>query len=718
MRERVSLCLLMHSHQPVGNFDHVIEKAFQDSYQPFLHVLAGHPGVRLSLHFSGILLRWLEAHHPEFIGQLGELAKRGQVELVGGGFYEPILAAIAHEARVEQIHRLSKHLQERFGDAPEGAWIAERVWEQGLIPSLVEAGVRYTVLDHTHFLGAGLEQNELNQAYVTEESALPLTLVPSLQSLRYTIPFRQPEETLSILRAGIGQPGALFAVGDDCEKFGVWPGTHEHCYTHGWLDRFFAALEDAGSWLDVTTLSDYLAAHRPSRRIYLPSASYPEMMSWALPPPASTAFQECLDETHKIPQGERFRRFLCGAPWLSFLSKYAESNQTQKLVLRAFRRWRRLCEDVDPDAPDNAHLNEAEDHLLAAQCNDAYWHGIFGGLYSPHLRSAVLGHLIEAERLLDRAGGLPAPPEAAIQVQDFDVDGREEVLVDSPEYSIVVRPGDGGTISSMRYKSARLEVINSLMRRPEAYHRLIGQSTGHGSSSGDAPHSIHDQIRKKGADLASRLQYDRYARHSFRTYLFPIGKAFQDFDRLSLEESQDLASGEWKLGAEPRGVADFGLTHNGLIRVGGAGVEAQAFKHFSIRCDGRVWSIECQQSVSISSAASGRWALGFEMVLNLLAPNSPDRYFESGAERHPLEWKGELIAPRLSLTDEWQRVRIVLDAPGAGRWWVNPVETISQSESGFEQVYQGSSIMAVWECEIGGQRQAECSLSARIERLP
>ena len=41
------------------------------------------------------------------------------------------------------------------------------------------------------------------------------------------------------------------------------------------------------------------------------------------------------------------------------------------------------------------------DHLYQSQCNDSYWHGVFGGLYLPHLRSAVYEHLIQAEVLAD-----------------------------------------------------------------------------------------------------------------------------------------------------------------------------------------------------------------------------------------------------------------------------------------------------------------------------
>ena len=35
-------------------------------------------------------------------------------------------------------------------------------------------------------------------------------------------------------------------------------------------------------------------------------------------------------------------------------------------------------------------LTRMLDHLYQSQCNDAYWHGVFGGLYLPHLRTGSL----------------------------------------------------------------------------------------------------------------------------------------------------------------------------------------------------------------------------------------------------------------------------------------------------------------------------------------
>ncbi len=89
MPERFHLVLLIHAHQPCGNFGHVLEKAYKDSYLPFIELLEKHPGVHMGLHYSGPLLTWIEEHRPEYFARLKALVSAGQVELIGGGFYKP-----------------------------------------------------------------------------------------------------------------------------------------------------------------------------------------------------------------------------------------------------------------------------------------------------------------------------------------------------------------------------------------------------------------------------------------------------------------------------------------------------------------------------------------------------------------------------------------------------------------------------------------------------
>ena len=35
MSKSIRFVLTLHNHQPIGNFDHVFEEAYQDSYLPF-----------------------------------------------------------------------------------------------------------------------------------------------------------------------------------------------------------------------------------------------------------------------------------------------------------------------------------------------------------------------------------------------------------------------------------------------------------------------------------------------------------------------------------------------------------------------------------------------------------------------------------------------------------------------------------------------------------
>ncbi len=70
MTHPVRLCLALHNHQPVGNFDGVFEQSYGDSYLPFLDVFDRYPELRISLHTSGPLIEWLDAQHPEYLDRL------------------------------------------------------------------------------------------------------------------------------------------------------------------------------------------------------------------------------------------------------------------------------------------------------------------------------------------------------------------------------------------------------------------------------------------------------------------------------------------------------------------------------------------------------------------------------------------------------------------------------------------------------------------------
>jgi alpha-amylase/alpha-mannosidase (GH57 family) len=273
----INLLFAVHNHQPVGNFDHVFRKGWDDSYGPFLALLEKHPQFRLSLHYSGPLLEWLEKNQPDFLLRLRSLAQRGQIELLSGGFYEPMLPFIPERDAVGQIRLLNEYLLEKLNAQPQGFWLAERVWNTTLPKTVAPTGMQYTIVDDSHFRYAGLSDEDMFGYYVAEHEGFPLALFPINKRLRYAIPFRLPEETIEILRFLATDSGDLaITYADDGEKFGLWPGTHRWVYEEKWLEKFLALIEENLEWIRLLTFSECLKKAPPQGRIYLPPASYEE----------------------------------------------------------------------------------------------------------------------------------------------------------------------------------------------------------------------------------------------------------------------------------------------------------------------------------------------------------------------------------------------------------------------------------------------------------
>src|SRR5882724_1049045 len=467
----------VHFHQPVGNFDYVFAQHVDDVYRPLLDALTEREFFPVVLHLSGPLLEWLESHEPAYLDRLGRLAADGRIEILLAGFYEPVLASLPREDRVEQIHWMHETVRRRFGVDARGLWLTERVWEPELAADLADAGVRYALVDDRHFLVTGFAAEQLHAPFWTESDGKRVALFSIDERLRYLIPFRPPEETADYLRQlrGAGHQLAVFA--DDGEKFGGWPGTKQWVYGERWLEQFMATI---GGLVErgevVLSRLDEALDHVPSGGLaYLPTASYREMESWSLPADAAlrlARLERDLGEARMAgPDGALVR----GTHWPNFLAKYPESNRMHKKMqlLSALCRSR-----GDPV--------EARRAIGRAQCNDAYWHGVFGGLYLPHLREAIWKNLACAEAELREGEGL------SWQVLDFDGDGHDEIWVHSAQCSVVLSPWRGGAIEELTLFASGINYAGVLTRRLEAYHVTATDHLAQaGAGDGGTP-SIHD----------------------------------------------------------------------------------------------------------------------------------------------------------------------------------------------------------------------------------
>jgi 4-alpha-glucanotransferase len=685
----LSLVFAIHNHQPAGNFDSVFEEAYHHSYRPFVEVLERHPSVKFTQHWTGTLLEWLVEHHPEFIERLRGLVDRGQLEILTGAYYEAVLSVIPEADRIGQIRKLSSTITSLLSSKPETMWLAERVWEQALAGSLVKAGVRAVMVDDTHFRHAGLMDHQLYGRYITEEGGELLNLLPMDKVLRYTVPFRPLEQTLEYLRS-VATPGGERVVihADDGEKFGVWPKTFKAVYEDGWLESFCRMIEEQSSWLATVHVRDVIEKFPAQGRVYLPAASYSEMMKWALPAEAFQRLERFEQMMKRQDEAGEYAMFVRGGYWRNFMAKYPEANHMHKKMLRISRRVHAAAKKKK--LPDSVYQA-----LWTGQCNDPYWHGVFGGLYLPNLRYPVYRSLIEAEKGLD---ALEKKPATKIEVTDFDADGSDEILVESPELNLTFAPALGGSLIELDFKPCSLNLLDIVTRREEGYHRRLKESSGEERESAN----VHDAVLVKEKDLHRHLQFDWYRRASLLDHFFGPSADLGTVSACQYHELGDFVNQPY--------------TGSGKVVKGEARV--------SLRREGGLWFEGRKHPITVEklvryAAGSGSFEasyvitnggepvdirFGVEFNVGLQAGDAADRYYriDGKAPEDPrLRSTGESQeVSRVTLTDEWLGVETEIEFGAPATVWRFPVETVSLSEAGFERIYQSSVIIPVWELRL------------------
>ena len=625
----------IHNHQPLGNFGWVLESAYERSYRPFMETLEDYPNMKVAVHISGPLLEWLEENRPEYIDLLRSLVRKGQLEIVVAGFYEPVLAAIPKEDRIEQI-KLLKDFAKKLGYEAKGVWLTERVWQPELVKSLRQAGIEYVIVDDYHFMSAGLAKEKLFWPYYTEDGGEVIAVFPIDEKLRYLIPFRPVEKTVEYLHSlDDGDESKVAVFHDDGEKFGVWPGTHEWVYEKGWLRKFFDRIS-SDERINLTLYSEYLSRFRPKGIVYLPIASYFEMSEWSLPAEQAKLFVEFVETLKQHGKFEKYRVFVRGGIWKNFFFKYPESNYMHKRMLMVSKLVR--------ENPEARHF------LLKAQCNDAYWHGVFGGVYLPHLRKAIWENLIRANSYV-KIGTL---------VRDIDFDGHDEVFLENGRFYAVFKPSYGGALFELSSKKKAVNYNNVLARRWEHYHEVPEAATpDEGGDEGVA--SIHELGKKIPDEIRRELAYDSYLRALLQDHFLDPET---DIDEYRLARYLEL--GDFVKGAYDYRTFDGGVT---LWREGTvSGRAARVEKSFHLG----------EEGFSVDYAVKSDAKAMFGVEINL-------------AVHSVMERSEEFEAKSFEVNDPYGIGKVEIELDREARVWKYPIKTLSQSEAGWDFIQQGVS---------------------------
>lgn len=654
---KVSLLFGVHMHQPVDNFGSAVDEAIDLCYRPFFETMLNYPDFKFSVHCSGWLLDRIRKNSPDIFENMKTLTDKGTIEWIGAGYYEPVLSSIPSNDRRAQIKKLNRYIKKHLGARPKGLWLTERVWESSIVPDIAACGNEFVMVDDYHFLSSGFCADKMDGYYKTEEGGVETALFPIAQSLRYALPFFSVERSIETILKCANNENSAAIIFDDAEKFGLWPKTHEWVYEKKWLEKFLEAVINHKQ-IKTQHYIDYMKQNRSLGLAYLNNTSYFEMGEWSLRANQNIALERLKQSLGDEYFNEMAVAFVKGGVWKNFFIKYSESNYLHKRMLDL---------SLNQDSLDKNSL----DALYKSQTNDVFWHGIFGGIYLPNLRDNAYRYLLEIEKSR-------ALKEIQYEFFDIDKDGYDELKVLSEEYSALFSTKHGAQMMEFGSLDTLFNWQNTLMRREEAYHEKIlnPKQQIDQRSSVDEIDTIHSDAVAIDESLKAELIYDWHQKYSFIDHFSFEGFCLENFKELTFREVGDFVDQAF-IKEEKKNI---------FTRDGGVYLD----ESYPTRLTKEYIFDKSKIELNLDIDSKYEQKLFYAMEFNLHFAHPHRVTFNSKTIEDGFS---EIDCDELLIVDDFTNKLIKLTTNKKCNIYGYILNTISQSESGFERVAQGISFI-------------------------
>ena len=405
MSEKINLVLGVHNHLPNGTTEDEFENLYNQKIRPLVSALYQFPRINMVFHYSGVLFHWIERRHPELFVLIDDLLSRKQIELLGGGFYEPMMPLLPLADRIGQIEMLTTYLRKQFGKRPQGCWFPSNAWEQNLTAPLCSCGMNYTFLDESGFSAAGAVKKAsfFYEPCITEDQGKIITVFPVMSSLEKNKPAGILEKLLSLPAGCEGPltvfPSINFQTGEKSETE----------YQH-----FFEELSGAAANIEFTTPGRIFRLLTGLKRLYFSG-----------------------NISGSNPKDSAPRQFMTEYPEAGNI--YAKMIHTRMLInqLRG----------------DKARKHAALDELWKAQDSAVYCPR---GLGNSMVRKAAYTALIEAGKITQKNGSVTP----SLSFFDYNLDGADEYVFQDEKLSCYVKER-GASLFELDYLPASSNYLDT-----------------------------------------------------------------------------------------------------------------------------------------------------------------------------------------------------------------------------------------------------------------
>ncbi|MDR2842642.1 MAG: DUF1926 domain-containing protein [Spirochaetaceae bacterium] len=453
MEKSVNIILGFNFHLPCGVSSGIYETFYQQRIRTLISTLYQFPNIPCVLHFSGNLLSWIERQHSELFMVIDDMMQIKQLELLSGGFYEPLMPLLLPLDRVSQIEMLTTYIRQNFGKRTYGCWMPDISWDQNMVSVLKSCNMQWTFLDESRFNALGL--NPLLPC-LSEDKGKMITIFPKAKHFSDLLETNGTEECINRILFECGEnsqttfsifPRNLYSE-DPCEHFS------ENC-----LNNFFKTI-----------------------------SSYTDKIEWTLP-------GKIIKKIHPNQKAyfvqENVKQFLINTPNANNI--YAKSIYVRSMVdmlkgdkVRKRRALEKTCKALVYDL--FCENSDSGDQIS----------GVVLSIENPRLRQAAFDSLLTAEIITREI----KPVVSSLSNFDFNFDGKLEYIYQGDPLNCFIR-GRGACIFELDYMPKTWNYINTLQTEypKSAFCDIL--------TSADLPLSAYKNITLENSRLCMNEIYEQ-----------------------------------------------------------------------------------------------------------------------------------------------------------------------------------------------------------------
>jgi hypothetical protein len=408
----------MYNHLPYSASNALYEQEYQGAWRPFLSGLYKFPSIKSIIHFSGTIFSWLEENHPEYMYLLTEMVRKGQIELLGGGFYNPIAPLVSTQDMTGQVEALSAFIRKTFGKRPSGAWLYEYAWTSSLPAILQNSKILYSFLPAQYYMELHVK-NSPYFLFSSEDHRKTVSLFPVFESQTPEGIFEPYEKTLLRLQQAYPQRTTYLIMADGHEIAASWEDSGLES-PDVLFERTFAWFQKNCLEYDIVTAAQLNKTIKSTRTLY---------------------FSQCYSERYRTYCQDTISQVSTAKPEYIQISK--QSVLDHPLVFALYQKLNFVSAMTGLFRGDKSRKKASLDDIWRAQSGDLYWIGPSGGILLPEVRLAAYASLVEAEKTIRQNRF-----HHYLSFDDLNFDGIGEALFQSSTYTCYLR-SDTASVSEL-----------------------------------------------------------------------------------------------------------------------------------------------------------------------------------------------------------------------------------------------------------------------------